>query len=159
MANPDVWGPPMWRLLHSLAERLGKQTNMILITDEFRAWTNFLKAVEHVIPCAKCRGHYKRWRLAHRIENFMNNSSATIRGEARLWLWGLHKEVNEERGVPNLPIADLPAIYEKRTSSTITRDSEDCTTVFKNAVQQSLITGDALRNFKYTLSILRTLTG
>jgi len=97
--------------------------------------------------------------MAHRIENFMNNSTATIRSEARLWLWGLHKEVNEERGVPNLPLTDLPATYEKRTPTAVTRDSEDCITVFKNAVQQSLITGDALRNFKYTLSSLRALIG
>ena len=153
MANPDVWGPPLWRLLHSLAERLGKQTSIILITDEIRAWTNFLKSVEHVIPCAKCRGHYKRWRLAHRIENAVN------REEARAWLWGLHREVNEERKVASPPLTEMPALYEKRTPSAITRDYEDCTAVFKNTVQLSLITGDGLRNFKYALSVLRALTG
>jgi len=136
-----------------MAERLGKQTSIFLITDEIRAWTNFMKSVEHVIPCPKCRGHYKRWRLAHRIENAVN------REQARAWLWGLHNEVNEERRVANLPITDLAALYEKRTASAITRDYEDCITVFKNAVQQSVITGEALRNFKYTLLTLRALTG
>ena len=149
----------MWRLLHSLAERLGKQESAILIGDELRAWVNFLKAVEFTIPCQKCRSHYRAWRTKNRVEKFLTASSLTIRSEARAWVWGLHSEVNEERRVANVPLNDLPALYEKRMPLEITRDAEECITAFQNAVQQSLLQADGFRNFKFTLSRLRVLTG
>jgi len=142
-----------------LAERLGKQTSTILINDELRAWVNFLKAVEFTIPCQKCRLHYRNWRIGHKVEKFLTASTMTIRDEARLWVWGLHTEVNEERGVPNIPISELEAIYEKRSQYDITRDAEECITVFQNAVQQSLLPADGFRNFKFTLSKLRAFIG
>ena len=149
----------MWRLLHTLAERLGKQTNMILITDEHRAWVNFLKSVGLVVPCQKCRAHYKAWATKHRIDRFANCSTMTIRAEARLWVWGLHTEVNEERGVTGPPISEMATMYETRTSANLTGDSEECVTAFKNALQHSLIPAEMLRNFRYTLSRLRAFVG
>ena len=159
MSSPEIWGPPLWRLLHSLAERLGKQTNMILITDEHRAWVNFLKSVGLTMPCQKCRVHYKGWTTAHRIERFVNCSTMTIRAEARLWVWGLHTEINSERGITSPGISEMPTLYEKRTSAELTADSEECVTAFKNALQHSLLPADALRNFRYTLSKLRASVG
>ena len=148
----------MWRLLHSVVERLGKQESAILIGDELRAWVNFLKAVEFTIPCQKCRSHYRSWRIKNRIEKFLIASSLTIRSEARAWVWGLHSEVNEERRVANVALSLIPSLYEKRTSLDITRDAEECITAFQNAVQQSFLPAEGFRNFKFTLSRLRVLT-
>jgi len=159
MSNPNVWGPPLWRLLHTLAEKAGKQTNPILIADERRAWISFLKAVEMVIPCQRCKAHYTKWRTTHRLEQFMNYSPTVFREEARKWLWGLHSEVNEERNVTNLALSDLPSIYEKRTREDISKDSVDCIAAFKTAVQYTPLPVEALRNFKTAFTKLRGTLG
>ena len=63
MSSPKVWGPALWYILHTYTERLGNQQNQILSTDQRVAWINLLKSVEGVIPCARCRAHYKEWRI------------------------------------------------------------------------------------------------
>ena len=152
MSNPELWGPPLWKVLHSLAERLGRHQNPLIVADERRAWIAFLRQVEHVIPCQKCRAHYSKWKLSHKLDSFLHYPPSTVREEARKWLWGLHAEVNAERGVENLPLADVAAMYEKRNS---VRDFEECLTAFKNALEQSLIPGDAVRMLRLSFSKLR----
>jgi hypothetical protein len=150
MSEPAVWGPSMWRLLHGLAEKLGKQTTMILIQDERRAWLHFLRSVENVIPCKRCKQHYRSWTLKNRIED------ATVRTTARAWLWGLHDEVNSERKVDGPPLSEMEAMYEGRD---VTRDAEECFGHLVRAVQQQQITPESFRKFKFQLSFLRKFTG
>jgi hypothetical protein len=39
----ENWGPPVWRILHTLAEKSGELTNQIQIIDEENAWSYALK--------------------------------------------------------------------------------------------------------------------
>lgn len=150
MSEPAVWGPSMWRMLHGLAEKLGKQTTMILIQDEQRAWSHFLRSVENVIPCKRCKQHYRDWSLKNRID------AATGRLAARAWVWGLHDEVNRERDVQGPPLNEMEAMYEGRDS---TRDADECFGHLLNAVQRQQISSEFFRVFKYRLSLLRKFTG
>ena len=153
MSDPAVWGPAMWRILHSLAERLGKQTNTLLIQDEQRAWINFLRSVESVIPCKRCKGHYRDWGLKNRID------LAAMRITARAWLWGLHNEVNRERHIQGPELAEMEAIYGQRTSIDLSRDVDECLRHLLTSVQRIHITSESFRTFKYRLSLLRKFTG
>jgi hypothetical protein len=150
MSEPGVWGPSMWRLLHGLAEKLGKHTTMVLIQDEERAWLHFLRSVENVIPCKRCKEHYRNWSLKNRIDG------ATGRLAARAWLWGLHNEVNTERKVQGTALNEMEAIYGERD---ITKDTEECFGHLLNAVQRQQIPSEFFRTFKYRLSLLRKFTG
>lgn len=150
MSEPAVWGPSMWRMLHGLAEKLGKHTTMILIQDEERAWLHFLRSVENVIPCKRCKQHFRDWTLKNRIDG------ATGRLAARAWLWGLHDEVNAERKVQGPPLNEMEAIYGGRD---VTRDVEECFGHLLNAVQRQQISSEFFRAFKYRLSLLRKFTG
>ena len=156
MSNPEIWGPPLWRLLHTLAERMGRHQIPLVVADERRAWIAFLRQVEHVIPCQKCRAHYNKWKGNHKLDAFLHYPPSMVREEARKWVWGLHTEVNTERSVDGPPLSDIAAMYEKRN---LTRDFEDCVTAFKNALQQSLIAGDSVRQFKLSFSKLRAFLG
>lgn len=156
MSDPTVWGPSMWRILHSLAERLGKQTNILLIQDEQRTWINFLRSVENVLPCKRCKAHYREWSLKHRIDG------STTKLAARAWLWGLHADIRGDPKEPELQdvkLQDMEAMYGSRTSVDISRDSEECFGHLLSAVQRTYIEADSFRAFKYRLSLLRKFTG
>jgi hypothetical protein len=153
----EVWGPPLWRLLHALTERLGRQTIPLLATDEKRAWMNLLKIIGQVMPCLACRAHFCRWAVQRPIERFLG--SYAIRDDARRWLWALHDEVNSEKGVNGPSIDALPELYGHRTSQEINADYKLVVDSFHTAVQQQLILPDAFMTFKMRVVALRQLVG
>lgn len=153
MSDPAVWGPSMWRILHTLAERLGKQTTAIQIQDEQRAWINFLRCVENVIPCKRCKAHYRDWSLKNRID------AAVHRISARNWLWKLHTEVNKDRQVEGVPVDEMEGLYGNRSQADLSKDVEECLQHLLNAVQRAHIVSESLRTFRHRLSLLRRFTG
>lgn len=154
MASKEVWGPPLWRLLHSLAERLGRQTIPMMATDEKRAWVNLLKSVGDVMPCMACRTHYRAWCGSRPPERFA--SSYRLAEDARKWLWGLHDEVNRSRGVQSPPLEDIPGLYGSRKGHELTADF---TAVCLGVAHSRELSPDALRNFKFRVGALRVFTG
>ena len=157
MVANDQWGPPLWRILHTLAERLGRQTIRLLETDERRAWVNLLRSIQAVMPCAKCRAHFKAWRTTHPTERFM--TSYDLRADAREWLWALHDEVNRERGVAGPALEELPGLYGGRTGQELQEDTKAVLAVFQQAVLERLIAPEVVHAFRNCLSMLRRLSG
>lgn len=146
MVNTQEWGPPLWRVLHTWAERLGRQTIPIMAADERRAWVNFLRTIEAVMPCAKCRLHFKAWRLKHPYERFL--TAYDIRSEAREWLWSLHEEVNAEKGATGLALEDLPVLYGTRSTEAQQTDLGAVKAVFQRAAQGLQVPPTAVQAFK-----------
>jgi hypothetical protein len=154
MTSKEIWGPPLWRLLHSLAERLGRQTIPLVATDEKRAWVNLLKLVGQVMPCVKCRTHYREWSVRQPL-----GASYAIRDDARRWLWALHNEVNSERGITGPTLDEIPELYGHRTSQELNADYKQIIESFQLAVQQRLIAPDVFMTFKMRLIALRQIVG
>lgn len=81
IVDPALWGPPLWRLLHTLAEIAG--------TDDSQAdWAALFAALRTSLPCPECTHHYKAWFTAH---PFTVNPAT--------WVLDLHNDVNRRRGV------------------------------------------------------------
>jgi hypothetical protein len=53
--DPAIWGPPLWRLLHTLAE----------YTTTTAAWPPLLAALKTDLPCPDCRNHFTAWLRQH----------------------------------------------------------------------------------------------
>ena len=155
----DVWGPPLWRTMHSLAERLGKQTNTTMVNDEKRAWVNFLKSVDTVIPCPKCRHHYKVWSHRNKIDNFITCPYGKFREEARKWLWALHTEINDERKVMGVLYSEVEQMYSRRTSADIHNDNKEFTTVMVRICSFMPFLKQPLHVYQICILKLRLLTG
>jgi hypothetical protein len=151
VTSKEVWGPPLWRLLHSLAERLGRQTIPLLATDEKRAWASLLKAVGQVMPCLACRNHFREWSG--------RRPAIATRDLAREWLWSLHNEVNKERGVVGPAVDQLPDLYGRRTSQELNDDYKKILESFQTAVQQRMVPPEAFMTFKMRLVTLRQIIG
>jgi hypothetical protein len=157
--GPNVWGPPLWRILHSLAERLGRQHNSILVSDERRAWINFLKSVGAAIPCNRCKKHYEDWSKKNKIEAFLSHPYGTLREEARKWLWALHTEINEESKVTNIPLSDVENLYGKRTTFDISKDEREFTAVLMRLVALIPTLKRSLSLFQFATVKLRLSIG
>lgn len=153
VTSKEVWGPPLWRLLHSLAERLGRQTIPLLVTDERRAWASLLKMVGQVMPCLACRTHFREWSGRKPADGY------TQREGAREWLWALHNEVNTSRGVTGPTLDQMPDLYGHRTSQELNDDYKAVCNAFQTAVAQRQIPPEAFMNFKIRLVALRQLVG
>ena len=72
--SPTIWGPPLWRLLHALAEKRETDTD----------WPSLLRALREGLPCPECAYHYNAW--------YARNP---LRGQGvAAWLLALHNDVN-----------------------------------------------------------------
>jgi hypothetical protein len=112
MTQVQDWGPHIWNILHYHAEYAGSS---VLLADEIRAWTSLLRHTEGVLACAVCREHYRAWRSAHPLEDFIGQDKDTFRDLLRRWLWDLHEYVNATKEVPvdrRLPFDQL-SIYKE----------------------------------------------
>ena len=165
MVSPTHWGPPLWRILHSCAERLGNQIFVLLAEDEKRAWVRILKDLDGVMPCALCRTHYKAWckqvGASHPISAIQGRGEE-FRVAARTWLWELHEEVNNSRSLPlegRPALSEMPTLYGSRTIDAIDADVQLFFTVLKEAALIHQVDGAAVRQFRASLGLLRKLIG
>jgi Erv1 / Alr family len=108
--SADQWGPLIWRILHSLAERAGRHTSPLLQADEVRAWTVVLKALQKGLPCETCREHYVEYFEAD--TPVLPEAYPALREYVRRWLWELHNNVNGRLGKPVFAWEDLSATYK-----------------------------------------------
>jgi hypothetical protein len=117
----EEWGPLLWLLLHTLADKAGKQTNTIMMGDEQRAWPLFVKTLAPVIPCPYCREHFQSYLTAHPFDLPMDYYM--WKDYIPLYFYTLHESVNARLGKPSFPFASLSATYSNtnRIKPTLTQ--------------------------------------
>ena len=81
--NNNIWGPALWLILHSSAERIGSIPN----NDEIRIWSRLLLSLRFSLPCPLCKKHYQSYIKLHPIVYITKDT-------IRLWLFNLHTYVN-----------------------------------------------------------------
>lgn len=98
MESPQIWGPHLWIILHSLAERIKGNSQ-----EERRLWSGLLSNLRFTLPCPQCKKHYSEYYASNKISE---NS------EIRLWLYNLHNQVNIQTGKECIPVEEL-SVYSK----------------------------------------------
>jgi hypothetical protein len=90
--NPEttVWGPPWWKVLHTLAE----------FSDNSPLWFDILNSLETHIPCPVCKTHFIEYRQ-------QNPAPADHQGIVD-WFYILHNIVNARLNKPLYDAAGLP---------------------------------------------------
>ena len=100
-----IWGPQLWMILHSSAERIGTKRLSRLPQEETRLWTNLLGGLRYSLPCPLCKKHYTDYLSSTPI-------IAINRTFIREWLYNLHNQVNSRTDKPDtIPIEQIPEIY------------------------------------------------
>jgi hypothetical protein len=90
--NPEttVWGPPLWKVLHTLAE----------LSDNSPLWFDILNSLETFIPCPVCKTHFTEYKT-------QNPAPADNQGIVD-WFFILHNIVNARTNKPLFDAAGLP---------------------------------------------------
>lgn len=153
----DTWGPPFWYILHTSAEQLGKSSLALVQTDEVNRWILLLKSVEGALPCAMCRDHYKKWLSSHPVSQFQTLRGDVLRVRAREWLWNLHENINQRKGVSSgVTLEMIPGMY---TLTDYQKRVEELVKCLKEGVMLGRAQAEATFTFRKHLHYLRKLTG
>ena len=90
MSPPEVWGPPVWTLFHTLAVKMNPDTCSTMIGSTF----NMIKQICKVLPCPEC---------SHDASNFLANidiKKYKTKEEFRIMLYLFHNYVNKKKRKP-----------------------------------------------------------
>jgi hypothetical protein len=100
MVSPVEWGPNAWKLLHGIAERIGNQSSMTLVSDERNELKLTLRHFWALLPCQKCQKHYKEWLIKHPPDSWIVGPfGCDLQDSMRYWVYLLHEDVNQRREV------------------------------------------------------------
>ena len=111
-----IWGPALWRLLHSLAEKSEMYNTKIQQADELRLWFNLLTSFKFFLPCPVCKKHYNEYLQIKPIELLLT-SYIGLKQRLREWLYNLHSRVNAQNSkYVTIAIEDLPTLYGNYTN-------------------------------------------
>lgn len=83
-ADPSIWGPHYWYVLHSTAYQLDESPS----EEQQQAFTALLNAYAVLIPCEKCRLHFSK-AIAAYPPSFESRTAVFD------WTRKLHNKVNE----------------------------------------------------------------
>lgn len=100
--NPRIWGPALWLVLHSISFAYPENP-----TQEHRyAHRMFLKNMAGVLPCARCRGHFREFLNRAESPGAPKGSllEAALRSKKRLiaWTLELHNAVNKRNNASEI---------------------------------------------------------
>src|SRR3989344_2954166 len=86
----NIWGPPLWKLLHTISFSSPHyikthSSNVVLFIENFK----------HLLPCKACRESFSVF-----LAQLPPLQEAIETGELALWMYNLHKKVNDKLGLP-----------------------------------------------------------
>lgn len=151
------WGPPLWRMLHGMAECLGNQAVPMLATDEAHEIVFLLRDVEKIMPCQLCRNHYHQWRKDHPLEEIDKLRGYMLKAGVRQWLFDLHEEVNRTRGIDSgLTVDQMEDLYKQ---TDLKEAWADFFTKVKQTTEVGTVSQSVLQNFHRRFGMLRKIVG
>ena len=151
MANPNEWGPILWKIVHICSVNLGKERNSLLQKDQINYYNNFTKQIGFVLPCKLCRKHYYDYALKHKKSVEYDE----LREYSIEYFLNLHNEVNREKDKPIFTRDDYQ-IYATYKTSDLNSSIKEFESLFKSYILYKYISPEALRDFLSSLQKLRS---
>ena len=94
----DSWGPALWSILHSLAERTGFRPTEVKEQEEKRLWRSLLMVLRSSIPCPRCQRHYNEYLNKNPYHVFFAKKGNEWGSLLREYLWTFHNAVRQSKG-------------------------------------------------------------
>jgi hypothetical protein len=136
-AAPNVWGPILWSLLHTIGARAGLSSPKIYI-DELRELRWLVDHLESIIPCKECRDHVQEYRRANPLP-----VAASAYG---LWFWTFHEEVNRRLGKPST-IPFTPELGKPTDNRKLLETWKAYTNVLSDSLLKGQVKGENIKEF------------
>lgn len=109
----DSWGPNLWCILHTLAEKTGQKQSVLEDTDEGYAWKGLLSHLQDIMPCALCVQHYTEAVRRLNPVVIVGNRGTARRRLLRSFFWKLHNDVNARNQKEQFPEESLERYTDK----------------------------------------------
>jgi hypothetical protein len=101
--DPVIWGPHAWIFLHSITYNYPDNPT----TNEINNNYDFFTALQDILPCNKCRYHYKK-----NLEKFPLTSEVLSSKQNLIkWLFKIHNNINKMNGKPEITFSEMNNIY------------------------------------------------
>lgn len=142
--QPDnaQWGPSLWRILHSFAEKSGKHTKPLLDNEENRLWLKFIGNLRKALPCNICRQHFNEYIASHSFDTVMK-SGLEKQALLRTYFFTFHNDVNTRNSkIFTNPESDLLGMYGSYTAHQFAVDKSLIVDNMQRAIQLGIITRD-----------------
>jgi len=97
--STTIWGPSMWRVLHSLSFSISDSSR----EKDRKNFIEFLQSLRTLLPCADCRLHFAE---------YLDEHNPTKADNLAVWTFDFHNAVNERLGKPQFSFEDVSKVYE-----------------------------------------------
>ena len=108
MNNNNIWGPPAWTFLHTVTYNYPENPT----EDDKRNFYNFFMNLQHVLPCEKCKAHYKQNIKKYDLKNNLGSRQELVK-----WLIDLHNDINKDNGKPVWSYSEVYNKYQNMYKS------------------------------------------
>jgi hypothetical protein len=98
MSPPEVWGPPVWRLFHTLIEKMNPNAYTHVINSMF----NMIVAICKFLPCPECSADASNFLAKIDLKNYKTKD------EFKNMLYLFHNYVNAKKRKPLYNYANMP---------------------------------------------------
>ena len=116
--NPQIWGPPAWFFIESIIISYPKNPTI----EEKESYKNFFNSLPYILPCQKCKEHFKRFLSKYPLDNSILKSKERF----IIWILSAHNNVKKVNNSKNISIENFYKFYNKQYN---TENNGKCTTV------------------------------
>lgn len=110
-ANPQVWGPAFWFILHNASARYPEKASPIAM----EGMKGFILGMPYMIPCDNCSEHAR----AHIEKNYDRlNEICSGRDKLFTFFWDFHNYVNKRYNKPIMGLQEAFNMYTKGVNVT-----------------------------------------
>ena len=95
--SPSHWGPPIWALFHTMAEKVKEESFQLIGPQLF----NLIKQICQNLPCPDCANH------ATAFLNKVNVKTIQTKTNFKMMLCVFHNSVNKRKDKPVFNLIDL----------------------------------------------------
>jgi hypothetical protein len=103
MSPPSVWGPPVWALFHTLAEKI-KEDDFKNIHQEL---FHYIKRICMYLPCPECSNHAIMFLSKVKPQQISNKN------DFKNMLYYFHNQVNFRKQKPKFPYSNITKYTNK----------------------------------------------
>lgn len=110
--NPDIFGPPLWFVLHNAATCYAKRPNAFTRQGMKQLLTN----LHQLVPCNTCKEHFHDWLLETNLDDVVSSKEKLF-----AFFVDTHNYVNRRYGKPEMSVKAAKELYgfDKPTGTNI----------------------------------------
>jgi len=104
--NPNIWGKSFWNVIHYITMAYPDNPT----EEDKQNVSAFIQSLQNVLPCEKCRGHFKSNLISYPLSNDVLSS----RYNFIKWAVMVHNEVNRRTVKPEMSVENAIELYTNK---------------------------------------------